>query len=86
MKLLTKEDLLRLQKGDKFFRDAGIFATLTECEVISNSKKELIYNSNVPGIGWYPSKLIYKDWDSPRNQEVFRVNGRLDSAKYYQIN
>lgn len=84
MKQLTKEDLRLLQQGDKFFRDDGL--SLTESEVISNSKKELIYNSNVPGIGWYPSKLIYKDWDSPRNQEVFRVNGRLDSAKYYQIN
>jgi len=84
MKQLTKEGLLLLQQGDKFLRDDGL--SLTESEVISNSKKELLYKSNVPGIGWYPSKLIYKDWDSPRNQEVFRVNGRLDSAKYYQIN
>jgi len=81
-KSLTKEELLLLNPGDKFFRYNGL--SYTESEVLSNSKKELKFKSNIPGLGWQPGWIIYKNWDNKRDMEVFRVNNSLDWAKYYR--
>ena len=79
---LTKQDLLLLKPGDKFFRYNGL--SYAESEVLDNSKKELKFKSNIPGLGVQPGSIIYKNWDDKRDMEVFRTNNRLDWAKYFK--
>jgi len=64
---LTKKELQKLKPNDEFIIDNGAGLFKNKSIVLSNTRQELKFKSNIPGIGWQVSSLLYKNFNDSKN-------------------
>lgn len=63
----TKKELQKLKPNDEFIVDNGAGLFKNKSVVLSNTRQELKFKSNIPGIGWQLSSLLYKNFNDSKN-------------------
>jgi hypothetical protein len=80
---LTKKELLKLKPGQEFLFDTGVDAFKNKSVVLSNDRKELRFKSDIPGIGWMPNTLPYKEFNEFKNHWFYK--GANSVFKFYPV-